>query len=127
MKLLGKKIGLTSIGGVLHNSKGEVPMWFSKHVGVKKSSERQALPILEALRLFVLYFQEKLVVERNSSMLLLWLHLQLRTLVSFIPFSMKLRCLLQCRWSLSIKHVLKTAKGLVDSLACLVPLLDSSL
>lgn len=51
---------------MLRNFKGEVLSVFCKHVGVKESSEKEVLVILEARRVVVHTFNGKLVVGNNS-------------------------------------------------------------
>lgn len=54
--------------GVLRNSKGEVVLFlFPKNVGIKGSNETEVVAILEALHRFATSFQDKLIVESDSS------------------------------------------------------------
>lgn len=60
------KLGQAGIGRVLQDDKGVVLATFSKAVGVKDSNEAELLAILEGLRLFIVSFQGRLVVETYS-------------------------------------------------------------
>lgn len=51
-----EKPGLAGIGGVLRNSKEAVLMLFSKQVSIKQSNEVDVMAILEALRLYAMFF-----------------------------------------------------------------------
>ena len=62
------KSGLAEIRGVLHNSKGDVVLMFSKHVSVCDSNEDEVLVILEGLRLFSTRYSGALILESDSSM-----------------------------------------------------------
>lgn len=66
------KPGPAGIVGVLRNSKGEIMLLFSKNVGVKESNEAKVLMKLEALLLFLRYYQVKLIVERDSAIAVMW-------------------------------------------------------
>lgn len=61
------KPGPTGIGGVLRNSKSEVLLLFSKHVGVYDSNEEEVLAILEGLRLFSIRHDGVLLMKSDSS------------------------------------------------------------
>lgn len=61
------KLGLTGIGGVLHNCRGEVLIMFSRHEGVCDSNAAEVLAILEALWLFSRNFSDSLIVESDLS------------------------------------------------------------
>ncbi|XXG62464.1 hypothetical protein AAC387_Pa05g0816 [Persea americana] len=66
------KSGPSGIGGVLHNSNGEVLYMFSKNVAVCDSNEAEVLAILEALCCFKKYFHGALIVESDSSNAIAW-------------------------------------------------------
>lgn len=66
------KLGPAGISGVLHNSKGEVLLMFSKPIGIRDSNEVEVLAISEALCIFSGSFQDKLIVESNSSNVVGW-------------------------------------------------------
>ena len=59
------KLGPEVIGGVLRNSDGLVLAAFSKNVGILESIEAEVLPILEALCLFKLHYNAKVIVESD--------------------------------------------------------------
>ena len=60
------------VGGVLRNSKGDVFLMFSMHVGVCDSNEAEVLAILEGLRLFSTRYSGALVLESDSSNAIVW-------------------------------------------------------
>lgn len=59
--------GLAGIGGVLCNNKREVLMLFTECIGAKEPNKAEVMATLEALRMFVFYYQDKLVVDSDSS------------------------------------------------------------
>lgn len=46
---------------------------FSKHLCAEDSNEAEVMPILEALQIFLTTFQDNLIVERDSSNVILWM------------------------------------------------------
>ena len=66
------KPGLACIGGVLRNFKGEVVFVFSKHVGIKDSSEAKVLVILEALRIYYSFYYHNLIMESDLVNAISW-------------------------------------------------------
>lgn len=62
----------TGMGGVLHNSKGEILFMFSMSVGVKESNEAEVMATLEALWYFSLSYRIKLMVEGDSANAVKW-------------------------------------------------------
>eukprot|EP00268_Persea_americana_P056466 TRINITY_DN6662_c1_g4_i1.p1 TRINITY_DN6662_c1_g4~~TRINITY_DN6662_c1_g4_i1.p1 ORF type:complete len:118 (-),score=15.06 TRINITY_DN6662_c1_g4_i1:217-570(-) len=65
---LRSKPGPTGIGGVLRNSKGDVVLMFSKHVGVCDSTKAEVLAILKGLRLFSTRYSGALMLESDLQM-----------------------------------------------------------
>lgn len=65
------KSGQVSIG-VPHNFKGEVLSMFFNDVGVKESNELEVMATLESLQILSSFFQDKLIVERDSANVVLW-------------------------------------------------------
>ena len=57
---------------MLRNSKDQVLVMFSKPVGICDSNEVEVLSILEALCIFSGSFQDKLIVESDSSNMVGW-------------------------------------------------------
>ena len=66
-QLQPRKLGLTSIGGVLRNDKEKVLCFFYKGVGVKASNKADVLAILDALIIFSYSFQQRLIVQSDLS------------------------------------------------------------
>ena len=66
------KPGPAGIGGVLCNSKGDVVLMFSKHIGVCDSNEAVVLAILEGLRLISTRYSGALILESNSLNAIVW-------------------------------------------------------
>ena len=58
-------MGPAGIRGVFRNSKGDVVLMFSKHVGVCDSNEVEVLAILEDLRLLSTRYSGALVLESD--------------------------------------------------------------
>lgn len=68
------KPGLAGIGSVLRNHKKDVLHVFSKHVGIRGSSEAEVLAILEALPIFNTSYQHHLIVETDSFNVISWVN-----------------------------------------------------
>ena len=57
---------------MLWNCKEEVLFMFFKYVGICDSNEVEVLAILEALRCFVRYLNDNVIVESDSSNAVAW-------------------------------------------------------
>lgn len=66
------KPGPAGLLGVLRNCKDDILFLFSKNVGINESNEVEVLARLEALWLFSLSFQTKLIVESDSDNVVMW-------------------------------------------------------
>lgn len=66
------KPGPTNISVVLCNYRRDVLMMFYKNIGVKDSNEEEVMAILEALRMLVLFFHDKLIVGSESANATAW-------------------------------------------------------
>eukprot|EP00268_Persea_americana_P021089 TRINITY_DN21101_c0_g1_i1.p1 TRINITY_DN21101_c0_g1~~TRINITY_DN21101_c0_g1_i1.p1 ORF type:complete len:199 (+),score=31.91 TRINITY_DN21101_c0_g1_i1:157-753(+) len=110
------KPGPAGIGGVLCDDKGVILCLFSKSVGVRDSNEAEVLAILEALRILSSSFQGCLIVESDSSNGISWVA---RSMVKPWKFQIFLNGIKGLASSLSVvfSHVIRSANGLVDSLA----------
>lgn len=60
------KLGLVSIGGVLHNPEGLTLLSFSSFIGVIDSNEVEILALFEAQRLVKASFHQTLIMESDS-------------------------------------------------------------
>lgn len=60
------KPGPAGLLGVIRNCKDDILLLFSKNVRINESNEIEVLALLEALWLFSLSFQAKLIVESDS-------------------------------------------------------------
>lgn len=86
--------------------KGEMLLTFSKLVSVKDSKEVEVRTILEALRIYYLYFQESLIVESDSSNAISWVVGEIKFLSSNIYVILNMLFSRKVMWLIGCQRVL---------------------